>query len=49
MLTPSLGGAAPSVGFFHERPPKKSSLEKKMPGMFVKLMSISRAQEKKAW
>lgn len=36
-------------GFLHERPPKKSGLEKKMPGMFVKLMSISRAQEKKAW
>lgn len=48
-LTPSLGGAAHTACFLYERPPKKSGLEKKMPGMFVKLMSISRAPEKKAW
>lgn len=29
--------------FSMKRAPKKSGLEKKMPGMFVKLMSISRA------
>ena len=49
LSTPSLGGAAHTGGFLYERPPKKSGLEKKMPGMFVKLMSISRAREKKAW
>lgn len=46
---PSLGGATHTGGFLYERPPKKSGLEKKMLGMFVKLMSISRAREKKAW
>jgi len=35
--------------FSMKGPSKKSGLEKKMLGMFVKLMSISRAGEKKAW
>lgn len=44
---PSVGGAH-TDGFLTEKPPKRRGLEKKMPGMFAKLMSISQAQEKKA-
>lgn len=48
-FTPSLGGAAHTALFFSMKgPQRKPGLEKKMPGMFVKLMSISRAGEKKA-
>lgn len=48
-FTPSLGGAAHTALFFSMKgPQRKPGLEKEMPGMFVKLMSISRAGEKKA-
>ena len=45
---PSVGGAAHANDFLNEKPSKRSGLRKKMSGMFAKLMSISRAWEKKA-